>query len=93
MLQAGHEKYVSHIVERTVQTNRTIPNNQPDITIHVNKQETCMLLDAAMPGEKEVIKRGAERILKYKDCMTEIERMWTVNTKVIPVIIGATGTV
>jgi len=52
-----------------------------------------MLLDAAMPGEKEVIKRGAERILKYKDCMTEIERMWTVNTKVIPVIIGATGTV
>ena len=40
-----------------------------------------------------MIKRGAEKTLKYKDCTEEIERMWTVNTEVIPVIIGATGTV
>jgi hypothetical protein len=37
--------------------------------------------------------RGAEKILKYGDCTIEIERMWTVNTEVIPVMIGATGTV
>jgi hypothetical protein len=40
-----------------------------------------------------MVKRGAERILKYRDCTVEIERMWTVNTEVIPVITGATGTV
>jgi hypothetical protein len=40
-----------------------------------------------------VIEREAEEILKYKDCTIEIEWMWTVNTKVIPVIIGATGTI
>ena len=44
-------------------------------------------------GERNVIKRAAEKTLKYKDCTVEIERMWTVNTEVIPVIIGATGTV
>ena len=32
-------------------------------------------------------------ILKYKDLTTEIQRMWNVKTKVIPVIIGATGTI
>ena len=47
----------------------------------------------AIIGNRNVIKKGAERILKYKDCTVESERMWTVNTKVIPVIIGATGTV
>ena len=40
-----------------------------------------------------MIKKGAEKNLKYKDCTTEIERMLTVNTKLIPVIIGATGTI
>jgi hypothetical protein len=40
-----------------------------------------------------VIKNKAEKILKYKDHTTEIQRMWTVKTKVIPVITGATGTI
>jgi hypothetical protein len=40
-----------------------------------------------------VIKKEAEKILKYKDLTTEIQRMWNVKTKVMPVIIGATGTI
>jgi hypothetical protein len=40
-----------------------------------------------------VIKKEAEKILKYKDLITEIQRMWNVKTKLAPVIIGATGTI
>ena len=40
-----------------------------------------------------VIKKETEKILKYKDLTTEIQRMWNVKTKVIPVIIGAAGTI
>jgi len=47
----------------------------------------------AVSGDRNVIKRGAKKILKYKDLTTEIQRMWNVKTKVIPVIIGATGTI
>jgi hypothetical protein len=38
-----------------------------------------------------VIKKETEKILKYKDLTIEVQRMWKVKTRVIPVIIGATG--
>ena len=40
-----------------------------------------------------MIKKEAEKILKYKDLTIETQRMWNVKTRVIPVIIGATGTI
>jgi hypothetical protein len=52
-----------------------------------------MLIDVAVPEDRNVIQKGAEKILKYKDLTIETQRMWNVKTGVIPVIIGATGTV
>ena len=52
-----------------------------------------MLIDVAISGDRNVIKTEAEKILKYKDLTIEIQRMWNVKIKVIPVIIGATGAV
>jgi hypothetical protein len=40
-----------------------------------------------------VTKNEADNILKYKDLIIEIQRMWNVKTKVTPVIIGTTGTI
>jgi len=51
-----------------------------------------MLIDVAIAGDRNVIKKEAEKILKYKDLTVEIQRMWIAKTKVIAVIIGATGT-
>ena len=50
-----------------VHTDRTIPNNKPDIIIRDNEKGTCMLIDVAISGDRNVIKKEAEKILKYKD--------------------------
>jgi hypothetical protein len=50
------------------------------------------LIDVIIPGDRNVIQKEVEKILKYKDLTTEIHHMWNVKTRVIPVIIGATGT-
>jgi hypothetical protein len=44
-------------------------------------------------GGQKCDQKEAEKILKYKDLTIEIQRMWNVKTKVIPIIIGATGTI
>jgi hypothetical protein len=58
-----------------------------------NEKRTCMLLDVAISGDRNVFKKDVEHILKYKDLTIEIQCVWNVKTKVIPVIIGATGTI
>jgi hypothetical protein len=52
-----------------------------------------MLIDIAVPGDRNVILKETEKILKYKDLTIEIQRMWNVKIRVMPVIIGATGTI
>jgi hypothetical protein len=52
-----------------------------------------MLIEVAISGGRNVIKKEAEKILKYKDLIVKIQRMWNVKTKAIPVITGATGTI
>jgi hypothetical protein len=42
-----------------------------------------------IPGDRNVIQKEAENILKHKDLTIEIQRMWNVKTMVIP----ATGTI
>ena len=40
-----------------------------------------MLIDVAVSGDRNVIKKEAETILKYKDLIIEIQRMWNVKKK------------
>jgi hypothetical protein len=71
-----------------VQTGRTVANSKQDRIIRDNEQGTGMLIEDGIPGSRNVIKKEAERILKCKDLTIEIQRMWNVKAKVIPVIAG-----
>jgi hypothetical protein len=50
-----------------------------------------MLIDVTNSGERKVTKKETEKILKYKNLITEIQLMWNVKAKAISVIIRATG--
>ena len=76
---------VTILWNQQVQTDRTIPNNKPDVTNRDSEKGTCMLIDVAISGDRNVIKKEAEKILKYEDPTIEIQRMWMV--------IGATRTI
>ena len=52
-----------------------------------------MLIDVAIPGDRNVVKKEAEKVLKYKDLTTEIQCMQNVKTRVIPKLQNGKNTV
>ena len=47
----------------------------------------------AIPADKNVVQKEAEKKLKYNSLCIEVQRMWNLKCTIVPVIIGATGIV
>jgi hypothetical protein len=72
---------------------REVLANRSDIIVKNKKDRTCLLVDVAIPSDRNVIQKEAEKKLKYKNLSIEIQGMWNMKCFVIPVITGATGIV
>ena len=76
-----------------MRNDRTIPNNKQDIIIHDNEIRICMLIDVAIPGERNVIKKEAQGFFfKCEVFIIEIQHTWNVTAKAIPVITDTDNT-
>jgi hypothetical protein len=53
-----------------VQTDREVLANRPDIIVK-SKDKICLLIDAAIPSDRNVIQNMAEKKLKYKNLSIE----------------------
>jgi len=49
--------------------------------------------NVAIPGDRNVIEKESEKILKYKELIVEMQRMWNMRERLISVIMGATRTI
>jgi hypothetical protein len=52
-----------------VQTDKTIRNDKPDITIRDNEKATFLLIEVAISGDRNVLKKKAENTPKCKDLL------------------------
>ena len=66
---------VTILWNQQVKTDRTAPNNKPDNIIRDNEKGRCMLIDVAIPGDRNMFKKESEKILKYKDLTIKIQHM------------------
>jgi hypothetical protein len=69
-VETGQGGNITILWIQQVQTDRTITNKKPDIIIHDNENRTCILIDVAISGDRNVIKKEAEKILKFKGILT-----------------------
>ena len=72
-------------------TDREIKANRPDIVVKDKKERKCMLINIAVPSERNTSAKFTEKLSKYKDLEIETNRMWDMKTETIPVVVGALG--
>jgi hypothetical protein len=73
--ETRHEVKVTTLWIQQAKTDRTIPNNKPNIIIRDNEKRTYLLRDTAISGNGNVIKKEAENISQYTDLTIKIQGM------------------
>ena len=77
-----------------IQADKTLELNQPDITVIDNKSKKCLLIDLACPLDTRIEKKEKEKCTNCSELKYEIAKIWKMRkVEVIPVVIGALGTV
>ena len=57
------------------------------------KKRTCRIVDFAVPADYRVKLKESEKNDKYLDLARESKKLWNMKVTVIPIVIGAFGTV
>ena len=76
-----------------IHTDRNAQANEPDIVVKDEKKRECTLVDISVPSDTNIVSKTSEKICKYRDLQIEISRCWNMNTKVVPIVVGALETV
>ena len=53
----------------------------------VDKKRTCNIIDFAVPGDSR-IEEEKEKIEQYQDLRRELQKIWNVRVKIIPLVVG-----
>ena len=73
------EKDVTILWDMSIQTDKKIKANRPDIVIKDKAHHLCTLIGMSLPSELKFAAKETEKISKYKDLEIKISKMW--NTK------------
>ena len=85
-------EHVKILWDFSIQTDKVISARRPDITVVNKTAKTVTIIDVAVPADKRVSLKETEKIEKYKDLAIELTRIWGMRTRIIPVVVGALGT-
>ena len=51
------------------------------------QKKSCHIIDVAIPEDRRVKEKEAEKVEKYQNLARELRRMWEVKTKVVPIVL------
>ena len=81
-----------------IHTDLLISARRPDLIIINNnnsnnkKKRTCKIVDFAVPADHRIKLKECEKKDKYLDLARELKKQWNMQVTIIPIVIGAFGT-
>ena len=78
-----------------IQTDHLIPARRPDLIIINNKKKkrTCKIVDFAVLADHRIKLKECKKKDNYLDLARELKKLWNMQVTIIPIVIGAFGTV
>ena len=74
----------------SIQTD-VIEARRPDLVV-ADKERSCKIIDFSVPGESR-IEEKKDKTEKYQDLGRELQKIWNVKVKIIPLIVGSLGAI
>ena len=76
-----------------IQTDHLISAPRIDLITINKKKRICKIVDFAVPVDHRIKLKECEKKDEYLDLATELKKLWNMKVTIIPIVIGAFGTV
>ena len=77
----------------SIQTDHVIEARRPDLVVVDKKERICKIIDFAVPGDSRMEGKEKDKLEKYQDLGRGLQKIWNVNVKVIPLVVGFLGAI
>ena len=77
----------------SIQTDLLIEVQRPDLVAVDKKERNCKMTDFAVPGDSRVEEKEKDRTEKYHDLRRELQNIWNVKVKFMPLLVGSLGAI
>ena len=76
----------------SIQTDHVTEARRPDLVVIDKKERSCKIIDFAVPGDSR-IEEKKDKIEKYQELGRELQKIWNVKVKIIPLVVGSLGAI
>ena len=76
-----------------IQTDHLIPARRPDLIIINKRKRICKIVDFVVPADHRINLKESEKKDKCLDLARELKKLWNMKVMIVPIVIGALGTV
>ena len=77
---------VTILLDFTKNTDRPVKANRPDISIKDHTEKMCLLVDVAVPSNRNLSLKKYEKASKYNDLEIEMQKVWHLKVTILPVV-------
>ena len=71
-------QYSDHVIEA----------QRPDLVVRDKKERSCKIIGFAVPGDSRIEEKEKGKIEKYQDLRRELQKIWNVKVKIIPLVVA-----
>ena len=76
-----------------IHTDYLNSTKRPDRIIINKKKRICKIVDFAVPADHRIKLKECEKKDKYLDLARELKKPWNMKVTIVPIVIGAFGTI